>query len=707
MHYLNALLSFIMHHPGLSYGAIFLVSLSESLALVGLLVPGTVIMFGVGAVVATGTLGLLPALLLAMAGAVAGDGLSYWLGHHYKERLVNIWPFSRYPEMLAKGAAFFHRHGGKSVLLGRFVGPVRPVVPVVAGMLGMQPVRFGLVNVLSAAGWAVVYILPGVFFGASLAVAGAVSSRLAVLAFILVAAIWSFIWLSRKAASLLAGQGSEWLAALKHWATTETASPRIVIPLKRFFSFLLFRQKGEEYLFGFLTLLLFAAAWGFLGVLQDVLAQDPLVVADQAVYHFLQSLRTAWADVAFVAVTELGDSFVNLSLACAVLLVLLAKRCRRAAGFWTLAVLGGQAAVQLLKWAMHLPRPMVIYHGASAFGFPSGHTTMSVVLYGFLAILMVRRLAGVWRWGLFSSVMLIALVIGFSRLYLGAHWLSDVLGGYFIGMSWATFLGIAYLKGPDEVIPRRLLGLAVVLVIVIAGGWHVGRRHAKDLALYAPRQNVQSIPLAVWLADGWRRLPAYRIDLAGEREQPLTLQWAGSPEDLAGYLLSKQWQQPPPLHITAFLGMLSPEMSIERLPVLARLHNGRIDALRLLQPVDDTQRWVLRLWPTDMKLSGNGVPLFVGTIEVQDRRQLVDLLFLARDSGAYNAPLPSLEALLDGRFSVRSVNRKKNAIQPESEKHRLGWQGRVLLIENATRLRDELGQMRMIGGKDWHVGRED
>jgi membrane protein DedA with SNARE-associated domain len=148
MHYLNTLLAFITHHPGLAYGAVFIISLSESLALVGLLVPGTVIMFGIGAIVATGSLSLFPVLLMAMIGAVAGDGISYWLGHHFKEKLVTIWPFSRYPGMLRKGESFFLRHGGKSVLFGRFVGPVRPVIPVVAGMLGMPPVRFSVVNTL-------------------------------------------------------------------------------------------------------------------------------------------------------------------------------------------------------------------------------------------------------------------------------------------------------------------------------------------------------------------------------------------------------------------------------------------------------------------------------------------------------------------------------------------------------------------------------
>ncbi|MHB1350244.1 MAG: bifunctional DedA family/phosphatase PAP2 family protein [Desulfobulbaceae bacterium] len=681
MHYLNTLLAFITHHPGLAYGAILLISLSESLALVGLLVPGTVIMFGVGAVVATGSLGLFPVLIMAMTGAVAGDGISYWLGHHYKERLVNIWPFSRYPGMLNKGEAFFHRHGGKSILFGRFVGPVRPVIPVVAGMLGMRPMRFSVVNILSAVGWALVYILPGVFFGASLAVAGTVSTRLAVLVLIIVASIWSLIWLSRKTYSLFERKGPPWFAMLKRWATTELPHQGTVPRLfKRTISILIFSKQGEELLFAFLALVLFAAGWGFLGVLQDVLAKDPLVVADQAVYHFLQSLRTPWADNVFVAVTELGDSFVNITLFCTVLLVLLVKRCHRAAAFWILAVLGGLLAVQVLKWTIHLPRPVSIYDGTSAYGFPSGHTTMSVVLYGFLAILIVRQIAAVWRWGLVSSVVLIAFIIGLSRLYLGAHWLSDVLGGYFIGTSWGAIIGIAYLKKADKSAPKRLLAGAVIGIIVIAGGWHVTQQHKKDLSFYAPRHTMQTMALASWLTDGWRDLPAYRIDLAGEREQPLTLQWAGSTDELTRYLLSKQWQTPSPLDLKDLLRTLSPDTPIVELPVLPRLHNGLTDVVRLVQPIDDKHRWVLRLWPTDLIISENGAPVFEGTIEMQNRRHLADMILLATDSGKYGLPLNRLETVLNGRFDVKLVNRTNDEIILANDDRRVDWHGGVLLI---------------------------
>lgn len=138
----HPLLIWIAQHSYWVGIAIFLVSLSESLALVGLFIPGALVMFGIGALVATGAVNLWAALAWAVAGAIAGDAISYWLGRHYREQLQTFWPFSRSPQLIDRGVAFFHRHGGKSILLGRFVGPMRPIIPMIAGMLGMPPVRF-------------------------------------------------------------------------------------------------------------------------------------------------------------------------------------------------------------------------------------------------------------------------------------------------------------------------------------------------------------------------------------------------------------------------------------------------------------------------------------------------------------------------------------------------------------------------------------
>nr|WP_319494163.1 VTT domain-containing protein [uncultured Desulfobacter sp.] len=676
--YLNTLLGLITQHAMSAYVAVFLVSFSESLALVGLLVPGTVIMFGVGAVVASGSLGLWPVLILAMSGAVAGDGVSYWLGHHYKERLASIWPFSRYPGMLNKGKAFFHRHGGKGVLFGRFVGPVRPVIPVVAGMLGMAPIHFTLVNVLSAIGWALVYILPGVFFGSSIAMAGAVSSRLAVVVFILGAGIWAVIWGTRRMAFLAARKGPVWFDDFKQWATMKPSAHAVLRPVQRFFSFLLFRGRAEALPAAVLFLVFFMACWAFLAVLQDVMARDPLVVVDQAVYHFFQSLRTVWGDRIFVAITELGDAVVNISLACTVLILLLVRRCYRTAGFWVLTALGGVIGVQLLKWIIHLPRPVEIYHGASAYGFPSGHTTMSVILYSFLAILLAGKLSGICRLVLFSGALFISFVIGFSRLYLGAHWLSDVLAGYFIGISWAAFMGIAWLRGADEKIPNRLLALAVILVVVIAGSRHVAQRHEKDLVFYAPRLEVKSMTLSSWQSRGWQDLPAERIDMEGELEQPLIIQWAGTPARLVGLLKAQGWRQPGHLGLKRVLGMFSSDTPVADLPVLPRFHDGRTERLRLVRTIG-AHRFVFRLWDTGVEINGDDRwPIMAGTIEEQQRRSLAGLILIAEDTGDYDRPLALLVQTLAKRVSVMQVRREDKILQSRLENQQR-WRGGVLL----------------------------
>src|SRR3569832_3009442 len=139
---LKPLLDWISAHPHWGGLAVFAISRRESLAVVGLFVPGVAMMFGIGALVAVGARELWATLTWAAAGAIVGAGLSYWLGHHYKDRLRHMWPFRKYPALMRRGEMIFERHGGKSVLLGRFVGPVRPVITVVASMLGVPLVCF-------------------------------------------------------------------------------------------------------------------------------------------------------------------------------------------------------------------------------------------------------------------------------------------------------------------------------------------------------------------------------------------------------------------------------------------------------------------------------------------------------------------------------------------------------------------------------------
>ena len=113
------LLNWVSANPGWSGLIIFLISLIESLALIGLLIPGIFILFGIGTLIGLGGLEFWPVWLGGSMGALCGDVASYYLGFHFHSHLRDFWPFSRYPAMLDRGTDFFRRHGEKSVFAGR------------------------------------------------------------------------------------------------------------------------------------------------------------------------------------------------------------------------------------------------------------------------------------------------------------------------------------------------------------------------------------------------------------------------------------------------------------------------------------------------------------------------------------------------------------------------------------------------------------
>jgi membrane protein DedA with SNARE-associated domain len=100
-------------------------------------------------------------LIGAVAGATLGDSVSYWIGRRFGGGIARLWPFSRNPEMLPAGIRFFERHGGKSVFIGRFFGPMRAVVPLAAGLMRMPRGWFWLTNVASALIWAPMLLFVG------------------------------------------------------------------------------------------------------------------------------------------------------------------------------------------------------------------------------------------------------------------------------------------------------------------------------------------------------------------------------------------------------------------------------------------------------------------------------------------------------------------------------------------------------------------
>ncbi len=144
---------------------IFFIAFLETLLVVGFIFPGSVALIAIGGLIATGHLELWTTLFWAFLGAVVGDNLSFWIGVYFKEPLKRSKIYHRHENEFKQGEEFFHQYGIYSVAIGRFIGPIRAVIPAIAGSLGMSGRLFLIVNIFSAAVWAPVYILPGLFVG--------------------------------------------------------------------------------------------------------------------------------------------------------------------------------------------------------------------------------------------------------------------------------------------------------------------------------------------------------------------------------------------------------------------------------------------------------------------------------------------------------------------------------------------------------------
>jgi membrane protein DedA with SNARE-associated domain len=159
---IDSLIGFVSANAWLAYLTLFLAALLEAVPVLGSVVPGSTIILALSALVPGGQLQLVPVLVSAASGAVLGDGVAYWIGHRSQREILNAWPMSRYPGIVAQSEAFFNRFGTLAVLFGRFVPPIRAFVPITAGALGMPPSRFYPVNVVAVSLWAPAHVLPGV-----------------------------------------------------------------------------------------------------------------------------------------------------------------------------------------------------------------------------------------------------------------------------------------------------------------------------------------------------------------------------------------------------------------------------------------------------------------------------------------------------------------------------------------------------------------
>lgn len=600
------LFEWLSEHPVIAALLVFAIALSESLAIVGLIVPGIFFMVVFGALITTGYLDFGWTVSAAVLGAIAGDGISYWLGRRYHKQFYNVWPFRNRPALLERGVTFFHQHGGKSVLLGRFIGPLRPVIPAIAGMLSMPRRRFIITNVGSALLWGPIVLLPGMAFGLSLELAAEFAGRLSVLLIILLLLLWLVFWIIRQLYFFLVPRTDVLFSHVINWMNRHPLIGRVPAAL-------IDSRHPEMRILTLLAGMLLLAAIAFTALSQFLTERSLILGLNDLVYFQLQQLHNPPFDRLMLFFSHLGDDLF-LAVLTLILFAWTALYRNWLAGWHLLAAFAlPLIVVHTLQLLFDVPPPDITARYSSVV-FPGAHITIATSVFGFIAVVLTRNMPTILRSGVYISAALLVLLVSFARLYLGIHWLSDVLGGILLGLVWVGVLGIGYRRHVHlPPLPLKTLSYPVVLILLLLITYPLSQL---DKGLPEPVEVTQHYRLGMegWQQTGWQALQQYRSDLLQQKKFPLNLQWAATQNEITALLEGHGWQK---TGKAKWNGLLRPSAGIEELPIIPHLHEGRYEKLRFIRIYEQSERILtLRLWKSDMFVQHNAgeLPIWVGEV---------------------------------------------------------------------------------------------
>ncbi|MEK6806595.1 MAG: VTT domain-containing protein [Pseudomonadota bacterium] len=635
MNELQAALDWLARYPAISVALLFLFCALESLIVLGSLIPTTLVLFAAGAAVTFGLYEFWQMTAVATLGAMSGDYFNFWIGRHYGERMLQSKWALRYPEAIRRARSLMQRNGTQGLLIGRYVGLIRPFVGALAGAQRMPPWKFLLIELASCLSWAVGLIVLGVMFSASLALATEVAARLAVLMVLLIVLVWVGFALSRRVIGTAQGHAEDWLHRLLDWSHRHRRLGRLGEALA---------DPDQPETPGLLIvaglLLLLGAAW--LTLWWGLGWREYPPALDAFIYQSLQDLHTPWATAAAVAIAQLGEWPVYGPVALATLIALAWKSRDRAVAHWIAAVaFGGVISLGLFA----LPTfntPLEFYHGELSAHFSGRELVLATIIYGFMPVLLATRRHTAVRIRFYGTATALLLLILLAELYLGAQWFSMALYAMISGLIWVAALGLGYRRHRAERVAAAHFVPLVLGAFVIAAAAHWSAGYQPRAQAAQPKWRLETLSLQQWLTHDYEKLPAQRVDMAGRQKTVFDIQWAGDLRAIENALVIQGWSWPYRLSLPNMLRWLATDAPIGELPVLPQVHEGRHQALMLKRDLDDQSQYLLQLWPSTYQLQKDR-RIWVGHLAVQRSKIQFGLLHYPLTT----ADAPPLETLLD------------------------------------------------------------
>ena len=644
--YIQPITTWLHANPEWALLITFLISFAESLAIIGSIIPGSITMTGIGILAGSGVMRVDLTLVAATLGAIVGDGISYLLGYFFSERLVTIWPFSRYPHWLNFGKDYFARHGGKSVIIGRFIGPLRSIIPVIAGMMHMSHWRFYIANSISAVFWSLLYVLPGVLLGAaSSELPPESATQLLVGILCVLITIW-LVTLFVKWALIKLNQfmnarlDALWQTGVKHRK------------LCHLFRYITPKQEKNHYPTAglFICLSLLTGALILLSIL--VFTQRGIDFVNFPIHFAIQSLRNETLDTFFIYLTQ-SANYIALGTITTFTFILVAyhKKIRELLyGFSLIATTA--LCLHLMHTFIYSPRPTGILVIQLGYSFPSSTMTYATVLLSSLLLIINRNHQLKFQSSLNILAIVLLLLIGFGQLLLGDYWFTDIIGSYLLGLVISLTHWLFYRRNnaATAFVSSPLLGmfgllfLAATSVACFLNFESAYKQHQRFITQYTFSNHVwwnQSKPL----------LPIYRMNRFGHPVSLFNIQYAGSLDSFSSALMTAGWSKQEESFTKSLMKRLGRYSTYRELPLMAQLYLNRKPSLIMTYKLKNHGPvLILRLWRSNYYLQDYQERIWIGSVHSR-----IPIKQYNPKTQYAITPLKYLEQALANGFSQRTI----------------------------------------------------
>lgn len=674
--YIQPLIQFFHLHPHFAGIFTFFVVFCEAMAVIGVVIPGSITMTAIGILIGSNVIPAGGTFLWGICGAILGDEISYLIGRYYKTRLHKVWPFRKHPEFLEKSEKFFSQHGGKSVFLGRFFGPMRAMIPMVAGMFNMPQLRFLVAAIPSSALWAVMYIMPGVLLGVlSLELPPKVATQFTLFALGAIIVFWGIVWLAHHFSKQVYYAFDRYIMTLWlyirncrmcKWFTNLLTDPREPDN----------HQQLSLLIFTIITIILFFAS------LQSALHHGIITILNEPIFNFLRSFRAPKIDHVMVAITSLSEPKAMIIFESLFLIWLIYKRYYYTAIHWFLLIVSCVLLVGGIKHFVYSPRPGGLLAHKNPSSIPSGHTAFAIAVFGFLAAVISRYLEESKRWIPYAITSTLVTLIIFSRLYLGAHWLSDIICSIFAGLSLAMLFTISYRR--EHLQNIALKQFISILLILFTVTWFIYnlvyfKKNIESYKLVWPTQTITLKELQSKPADH-PIINLYRFNRLGRPVEAFNIAWLDSIEDIKNNLTTQGWTvQPTDVNLSVIIQRLLGNSIISQLPLLPQLFHNKPAVLVLTRTTNNPEIYLLlQLWESDITIADSKIPLWIGVLNYHKLESKILSLHYnhKKDAKFYGATEEFIPFLKNYKLFQMIYPLENQPLEIQD----LNWNGKVILI---------------------------